>query len=193
MLTVENLLVTKDGVPICAVPELRIAEGEKVAVTGLNGSGKTTLLRVIGGLESDYSGTVTMQARSRVYVHQAPYLFRGTVASNVEYGLANQRKPKSERQASVAIWLDRFEIAHLAHTNTRVLSGGERRRVALARAFAMEPQLLLLDEPFADLDSSGMDTVRQTIQSVTRSTILITSPVASDFLPIRSYELKCSR
>jgi tungstate transport system ATP-binding protein len=190
MLTIKNLEVRKNGNPICRVAGLHVGNNERVAVTGLNGSGKTTMLRVIGGLESDYTGSVKVETRRPVYVHQAPYLFRGTVAQNVEYGLAAKRIPAPKRQRFVREWLERFGIGDLASTDSRVLSGGERRRVALARAFAMEPSLLLLDEPFADLDETGIETVVRAIQNVADSTILITTPVVLDFLPVRSVEIK---
>ena len=179
MLHIQELRVLKKGDTICHVPELDIRRGERLVVQGPNGSGKSTLLRVLGGLEKDFSGIVestTSSPRERVYVHQFPCLFRGSVSYNVGYGLAARRRPHAQRTDIVNRWLAGLGIEHLARRRTGRLSGGEKRRVALARAFAIEPEVLLLDEPFADLDQNGIQLVCAAIASLEDSTIVISSP-----------------
>jgi len=177
MIDIRDLVVNKNGTCICAVPSLSVEPGEHVGVVGSNGSGKSTLLRVLGGLEHASSGRCDVRAArgDRVYVHQNPYLFRGTVLHNVLYGLpARRRQSETGRKLGLS-WLEKLAIAELSARRVETLSGGERRRTALARALILEPQLLLLDEPLADLDEQGTMLVT-TILSELQSTILIASP-----------------
>lgn len=179
MLQIQNLHVEKNGMAICRVPKLDASPGERHAIIGPNGSGKTTLLRVLGGLERDFSGECNIEPtlRQRVYVHQIPYLFRGTVMFNVGYGLVARKVAKQERLSTVRHWLKTFGLGSLAGRRCDKLSGGERRRVALARAFAIRADLILLDEPLADLDQEGIEIVCKAINEATAATIVITSPV----------------
>ncbi len=179
LVDIGNLQVRKAGKLICRVPQLQVPPGGRLAIVGSNGSGKTTLLRVIGGLESEYAGRcrVDVAMRRRTYVHQAPIVFRGTVMFNVAYGLIS-RWSRSRRNSVVQRWLAEFGLTELAGQDARRLSGGERRRVALARALAIEPELLLLDEPLADLDDQGIATVQRVLTNLTETTILIASPVS---------------
>lgn len=179
MLRIRDLKVEKAGRTICHVGELDVTRGERLAVIGPNGSGKTTLLRVAGGLERDFAGECRVAAppRDRVYVHQSPYLLRGSVMFNATYGLAARKVPRRERDAAARQWLGTLGVEHLMHRRSRRLSGGETRRVALARALAVRPDLLLLDEPLADLDEAGIAAVCRALDALTNTTILIASPV----------------
>jgi len=181
MIEITNLQVEREGKRICTVDQLSIALGERWAILGSNGSGKTTLLRVLAGLTKDYSGTcqVAVTARRRTYLHQQPYLFRGTVLANVCYGERNGagQGPKAA-DSGASDWLDRLQVGHLAERTTADLSGGERRRVALARALATRPRLLLLDEPLADLDDEASEIVCQVLQQLPETTLVIASPTA---------------
>lgn len=146
------------------VPELEVRAGEVLAVIGPNGSGKSTLLRLLGFLESPDEGEVRFHGvavdRARVLaerrriamVFQQPLLADATVADNVGLGLRFRAVPVAERRRRVERWLERFGIARLARRQARTLSGGEAQRVALARALVLEPEVLLLDEPFSALD-----------------------------------------
>jgi len=178
MIDINHLRVTKGGRTICSVPELDVARGERVALLGPNGSGKTTLLRVLAGLETDYEGECNVEAtpKRRVYVHQSPYMFRGTVLANVAYGLRANGIRRSESRQSVLDWLERLGLQDLADQRAARLSGGEQRRVALARAMILQPQLLLLDEPLADMDEAGAIAVAAALDKLPESTILVASP-----------------
>ncbi len=192
MLRIRNLKVEKAGKTICHVPELDVAHGDRVAVIGANGSGKTTLLRVVAGLAADITGEcrVDVPPRRRVFVHQAPVLFRGSVLFNAAYGLAARNVPRRERTATARQWLGTLGVDHLHNRHCAHLSGGERRRVALARAFATGADVLLLDEPLADLDPEGIDAVCRALSMASSSTILITSPVPlPEGLEVRSHRM----
>jgi sulfate transport system ATP-binding protein len=143
---------------------LEIADGSLTALLGPSGSGKTTLLRIIGGLEVPERGTVMLGARDVTHVppqergigfvfqHYAPFKHM-TVWDNVAFGLTIRRRPKDEVRRKVGELLSLVQIAHLADRYPAQLSGGQRQRMALARALAIEPEVLLLDEPFGALDA----------------------------------------
>jgi sulfate/thiosulfate transport system ATP-binding protein len=154
---------------------LSVAPGEFLALLGPSGSGKTTLLRVLAGLEFVDSGDIVIggrnmdgvPARNRGvgFVFQNYALFRHmTVARNVAFGLQvrprRHRPPQREIRARVQSLLDLMGIGELADRNPEQISGGQRQRVALARALAIEPGLLLLDEPFGALDAKVRKSLR---------------------------------
>ena len=148
--------------------DLTIPSGELVALLGPSGSGKTTLLRIIAGLEFADSGTIrfhgsditeqTAGERRVGFVFQHYALFRHmTVFENIAFGLRVRprkvRPPKKEIHSKVYELLRLIQLENLAHRYPSQLSGGQRQRVALARALAVEPSVLLLDEPFGALDA----------------------------------------
>ncbi len=171
ILEAENLQVLYRGRPALRVERLRVPAGETLALIGPNGSGKSTLLRVLALLEHPAAGTLRVHGQPVRYgsrsllelrrrtatVFQAPLLCDTTVYRNVALGLGFRRLPRSEIEARVARWLDRFGIGHLAQRSARTLSGGEAQRTSLARAFVLEPEVLFLDEPFAALDPPTRD------------------------------------
>ena len=146
------------------VPALDVHAGEVLAVIGPNGSGKSTLLRVLGLLERPQAGQVLVagrpvdardalaERRRMATVFQEPLLADTTVAANVALGLRFRGVGGADVERRVSRWLARLGIAPLAGRVARTLSGGEGQRVALARALVLEPEVLLLDEPFASLD-----------------------------------------
>lgn len=178
MIDVRELKVSKNGRTICSVRELQVAAGDRIAVYGENGAGKSTLLRVLAGMEHDFDGRcdVAVPTGDRIYVHQSPYLFRGTVLFNVTYGLRGRKITRVERERRGEHWLEQFGISERTNERVANLSGGEKRRIALARAFILQPQLLLLDEPFADMDKDGVALVRRAIDNAIDCTIVIASP-----------------
>ncbi len=143
-----------------AVDELALFAGESLAVLGPNGAGKSTLLRLLAGLERPAAGSVLRGTGAPVtLVFQRPIPFAGSVAGNLRDALSSQRLSASERDARLREALERFGIAALAERRAHSLSGGELRRLSLARAFALRPAVLLLDEPFDDLDSQGQESL----------------------------------
>lgn len=175
-----DLAVRRAASVLCSVPALDVAAGERVCVTGANGSGKTTLLRTLAGLERDFDGEcrVGVPLRERVYVHQSPYVFRGGLARNVAYGLRARGVRGEPCRRRVALWSERLELGAIAVRDLERASGGERRRIALARALVLEPRLLLLDEPLADLDLAGISLVRAALDALPATTVVIASPRA---------------
>lgn len=140
------------------VDALDLMAGSVLAVLGPNGAGKSTLLRTLAGLEAPAGGSIERHTDGRVtLVFQRPIPFAGRVDHNVDVALASLRLSRADRRARCAEALAHFDIGHLASRSSATLSGGELRRLALARAFALRPAVWLLDEPFHDLDSSGRE------------------------------------
>jgi sulfate transport system ATP-binding protein len=156
---------------------------------GPSGGGKSTLLRVVAGLETPDSGTVEIDgqdltgipARQRgigfCFQHYAPFRHL-TVRRNVAFGLEVRRRPKAEIRAKVDELLELVRIAHLADRHPSELSGGQRQRMALARALAIEPKVLLLDEPFGALDAQVRQQLRVWLrelhEKISVTTVLVT-------------------
>jgi tungstate transport system ATP-binding protein len=159
---------------LLAIDELCLAAGEGCVLTGENGSGKSTLLRILAGIEAPDGGTGCFAdrpfgwrpypdwlRRQVGYVHQHPYLFHSSVVDNIAFGLRARRVPRAERERLVDEALSWARLRHLLATPPARLSGGEKQRLALARAWVLRPKLLLLDEPTASLDA---DSRRQTLE-----------------------------
>jgi len=135
---------------------LDINAREALVILGPNGSGKSTLVRALAGLERPVGGRVASVATGPVtMVFQRPAPLAGSVAHNVRVVFLGKKLSGAERRARVGEALERFKIDHLAEHRAATLSGGELRRLALSRAFALRPAVLLLDEPFAALDTDG--------------------------------------
>jgi ABC-type nitrate/sulfonate/bicarbonate transport system ATPase subunit len=132
--------------------DLELRRGEVVALLGPNGAGKSTLLSVLAGLLEPAAGTVVRHGRVAAAL-QAPALARRSVQANVEAALAWWGVPRGERAERARATLERLRVGQLARRPAAALSGGEARRVHLARALALEADALLLDEPFAGLDA----------------------------------------
>jgi sulfate transport system ATP-binding protein len=160
---------------------LTIADGEFLALLGPSGSGKTTLLRALAGLEFIESGDIVVNGHSMAgvparhrgvgFVFQHYALFRHmTVARNVAFGLEvmprGRRPAVAEIRSRVQALLDLMEIGDLGGRYPEQISGGQRQRVALARALAIEPGLLLLDEPFGALDAKVRKSLRIWLRQV---------------------------
>jgi sulfate transport system ATP-binding protein len=174
---------------------LSLPSGALVALLGPSGSGKTTLLRILGGLEFPNSGRVlfdgqdatglTVQERRAGFVFQSYALFRHmTVFDNIAYGLNARPRASRPTKAEIARRVTRLlELIQLPDIGARYpsqLSGGQRQRVALARALAIEPRMLLLDEPFGALDAKVRKELRQGLRDIHDTTGLTTVFVTHD-------------
>lgn len=132
---------------------VRLQAGERLALIGANGCGKSTLLRLMHGLVRPSSGVVQTQVALRqAMVFQRPFMMRMSLQANLALGLFLQGLPWREARVRSLTALHHVGLAELAQRNARALSGGQQQRAALARACALQPQLLLLDEPTASLD-----------------------------------------
>ena len=133
--------------------DLRVAVGERVALIGANGSGKSTLLRVLHGLLRPGAGTVLRDSTLRqAMVFQRPFALRASVLTNVALGLWLRGTRWRQAREEALLALGRVGLGQVALRNARTLSGGQLQRLALARAWALQPHVLLLDEPTASLD-----------------------------------------
>lgn len=144
--------------PLVALADcsLNISRGERLALVGANGSGKSTLLRLLHGLVPAAAGRVVRPVPARqAMLFQRPYMLRASVQNNVALGLwlGGQSWSAAQHQALVA--LERVGLDGLAQRSAKTLSGGQQQRLALARAWAVKPQVLLLDEPTASLDPTA--------------------------------------
>ena len=190
---------------------LELRKGEVVALLGPNGSGKTTTFYSIAGLTSSDGGqvkidgmdvtTMPMYRRARMglsYLPQETSIFRGlNVEDNIKSILDISTPLKQERQAKLEKLLSDFRIDHLRRTPALALSGGERRRVEIARALATDPKYILLDEPFAGVDPISVNDVRNLVLELKSRSIgvLITDHNVRDTLKIvdRAYILHDGR
>jgi len=165
ILEARNLKVIRGGSLLVDVPSLQIREGETLSLIGPNGAGKTTLLQALSYLmrpsagdilfrgEKVSAGYATLDYRRKLaMVFQEPLLFDTTVSENVASGLKIRGLGSGMIKQVVTKQLNRFGIGHLWDRSARTLSGGEAQRTSLARAFAIKPEILFLDEPFASLD-----------------------------------------
>lgn len=164
------------------IGELAISEGEVLAIVGPSGAGKSTLLRLLNFLEIPTSGTIhfhntpfsarqpiPLALRRRVTtVFQHPVLLQRSVAANVRYGI--QLRQRHQFGDVVQKALRMVGLHDLATQPARTLSGGEAQRVALARAMVIEPTVLLLDEPTANLDPHNVQMIEETVQQLNRET-----------------------
>jgi len=186
-LHIEGVEVRRANRLVLRIPSLAIAPGEALAVVGPNGAGKSTLLSVLAGLEHPTTGSARiadglatlLPARRRVSLlpQDAP-LLSGNVQGNVEQPLALRGVAKPERRSRASALLERMGLAHLAKRHAAQLSGGESRRVALARALATEPEALLLDEPFNGIDDPSRELlvadIRASVRATERTLVLVT-------------------
>ena len=192
-MAIESRNVTKRFGDFVALEDVsvEVASGSLTALLGPSGSGKSTLLRVIAGLETPDAGEVFISGKEAtalapqkrgvgfVFQHYAPFKHM-TVAANVAFGLTVRRRPKAEVRARVAELLELVGLSHLGERYPSQLSGGQRQRMALARALAVEPRVLLLDEPFGALDARVRKTLRRWLRQLHRELKLTSVFVTHD-------------
>ena len=172
LLTLHGLRKRHGERTLFEIDTLSIEAASAYVLTGVNGAGKSTLLRTLAGLERCDACTVEFEGRSMplhpyppalrraiVFVHQHPIMFSTSVAHNIAYGLlarGENRRSVAPRVEEAMAWAG---VTHLRDTIPSRLSGGEKQRVALARARVLQPRLLLLDEPTANLDGPAREQV----------------------------------
>ncbi len=192
LLEVINLKIQREDNFTLSVPRLSIAKGETIAFIGPNGAGKSTVMMAIASLLKPTSGVIRFQGKSLAsmnlkeyrrrlgLVFQDPLLLNTSVFANIATGLHFRNVPRSEITIRVKEWMDRLSIRHLAKRNSRKLSGGEAHRASLARAFVLNPELMLLDEPFGALDAPTRAALLDDLQSLLRTTGITTIFVTHD-------------
>jgi lipopolysaccharide export system ATP-binding protein len=180
-LVVEGLHKSYKRRPVVSGVSLSVRRGEAVGLLGPNGAGKTTVFYMITGLIAADRGTIgldgadithlPMYRRARLgigYLPQESSIFRGlTVEENLRAILELAEPGKAGRERLLRELLDEFSITHLRHSPALALSGGERRRVEIARALATSPQFMLLDEPFAGIDPIAIGDIRKLVRQLT--------------------------
>jgi tungstate transport system ATP-binding protein len=183
ILEARNIEVVRGGAMILNVPSLLIREGEVLSLIGPNGAGKTTLLQTLSYLLKPFQGEIFFRGkkvetnhsvleyrRKLAMVFQEPLLFDTTVFGNVASGLEIRGMKKDEIHNRATEQLERFGIRHLYDRSARTLSGGEAQRTSLARAFALHPEILLLDEPFSSLDLPTRDSLIEDLEQILQRT-----------------------
>ena len=170
-ITLKNIKFSYTTETVLDIADLSIEENRVTVITGPNGSGKTTLLKILSGLllpelgEIFFEGTVLLNRRKRkillgnsTYVHQTPYIFSGSVKRNVTMGMKGENKCKG--------LLEAFDLAKYRNSRASKLSGGEKQKIALARAAGMERNILLLDEPLAHIDSESKVVIEKILKAM---------------------------
>ncbi len=192
-LEARQLSVLLGGQKVLEVPSLEVLPSEVLVVIGPNGSGKTTLLLCLASLLRPATGNIFYQGqpvgngsellrlrRRFAVVFQEPLLLDATVWDNVTLGMRLRGVKREGIKRRTQKWLERFGIAALAQRQARTLSGGEAKRVSLARAFVLQPEVIFLDEPFAALDSPTRQALIEDFGSVLQETRVSTVMVTHD-------------
>ena len=170
-LIAENLVVEFQGKQILGPINLNINKGDIAVILGPNGSGKTSLLKALHGLLKLRLGTVRwscLKAESigkQMFVFQTPIMLRRSVFENLTYPLLLRKTPKAQANHRATQWLDRIDLTALMHVPATRLSGGEKQKLALARALITEPEMLFLDEPCASLDGKTTFEIESLLQN----------------------------
>jgi len=190
MIQIRDLLIQRNGLDVLSFDSLHIERGETLTVVGPNGAGKSTLLLALARLLKPSRGEIIYDGKSlkqwneldyrrRIsFVFQSPLLMDMTVEQNIALGLKFRGTSKEERQSRAQKWMKQLGVELLAKRRAGQLSGGEAQRVSLARAFVLEPELLLLDEPFAALDpptrSKLMEDLATLLKEDQRTAVFVT-------------------
>ena len=197
-LRVEKLCFEVDGKRILKDISFSLEKGTVTLIAGRNGSGKTMLLKCLKGLEKETSGDIILEGKllrkrkdrlssiALVFQDASLEIVGSTVEKDIRFGLENQKKSPEEIERITEEILKRFNIEYLRKSSPRYLSGGEKRKVAIASVVAMEPKLVLLDEPLANLDYPSTKLVLETIRYLKSEgvTVVIVSHEAEKLLAL---------
>ena len=175
-LTLDGVSLDIGGTRLIHALSFTLAAGPRTVILGANGAGKSLTLRLCHGLLRPSAGAVRWAGpgamatpRRQAMVFQTPVMLRRSAAANAAYALALNGVPRRERAGRVARTLARVGLETIARRPARALSAGEQQRLALARAWALEPEVLFLDEPTASLDPAATRAIEQAIDAVHRS------------------------
>ena len=193
MFKVRNLKKVYNGEIVLDVDNLNFQEGKIYAIVGPNGSGKTTLLNILNLLEKPDEGQIffydqeitnksnsdTLEIRRRMtLVNQDPFLFHSTVYDNIAYGLKIRSIPSKVQKSRIRSALNIVGLSGFKDRKANQLSGGEAQRVVIARALVIEPEVLFLDEPTANIDQKHIDVVERIIKKIKKeikTTVIFTT------------------
>lgn len=201
-LSVEDISFSIGGKKILGNVSFTLEKGTVTLLAGRNGSGKSMLLKIIKGLEKESGGKVLIDgvpctARERmrktalVFQESMLQIVGQSVEKDISFGLENQKRSREETRAVTEEYLRIFGLEHLRNENPRILSGGERRKVIIAGVLAMGPDILLLDEPLANLDYPSIRTVLKLFESLRdlETTVLVVSHEAEKLLALTDHAL----
>lgn len=179
-LVAQNLEMRFDNKLLFQCEHLSFDQEQVIYLAGDNGSGKTSLMKLLAGLLSPTQGKISAQGFAPIpwwksskllgkalYLHQHPYLFDGSVQYNLTYALPNAQRAKQANRIEQSI--EMAQLGHLLQENATHLSGGERQRLAIARAWLMQPRLLMLDEPTSNMDRESQTLVLAMIKELKQS------------------------
>ncbi|MEW9051796.1 MAG: ATP-binding cassette domain-containing protein [Neobacillus sp.] len=197
LIELKNITFQAQNKQILTVPSFQIEFGDFVGIMGPNGAGKSTLLKVMAFLEARSSGDIIYQGqaipngipsldlrRKFSVALQQSLLLDDTVFQNIAIGLKLRKLPKAMIKDKVNLWMEQFQISHLAKKNTNFLSGGEAQRVNLARAMIVEPEVLFLDEPFSALDFPTKIKLMEDFKQIIENAGTTTAFVSHDLMEI---------
>lgn len=167
---------------------LKFSEGRVYGVVGENGAGKSTLFQIIAGIEKPTKGVVRfndlepdMVLRQKMtYMHQHPYMMKTTVEKNILYPLKIRKQLHQESLEKSYILMEALDIYGLRDKEANKLSGGEKQKVALARALVFEPEVLLMDEPSAHIDRRTMAVIEKMIEDRQKNPLMTTAIITHD-------------
>jgi len=190
MISIRNLLVQRNKRSALIVDSLNIRQGETLAVVGPNGAGKSTLLLTLARLLKPFKGEILFHGKDQrewndleyrrliAFVFQDPLLMDMSVRENIGLGLKFRGMTKRETSAQIELWAKAMGVDKLLKRRASQLSGGEAQRISLARAFVLDPELLLMDEPFSAVDPQTREQLMQDLSRLLvekrRTTIFVT-------------------